>query len=420
MRLNSHIINGLSLMVIQGANALFPLLIFPYLLSVLGKDAFAEMVVAETLAFYVLTVCLYSFDISGVQAIIDARSQSEKAREAECFINILSVRIVLFLISSLIVVSLYYVFTDGNVLILLGWLAFSLGLILQCNYYFQAIENNLLLAVFVLIARLAGVVAVYVFIHSEADVVLTSLILGASFLLSGVAAIIVLFNHFTLNCVRLASINAMISLIYEGRHLFFGNVSVTLFRGANVLILAGVSNSTAVSSYALAEKVIKSIQALARPLNQLFVPRVVKAWSLLSIKQRNNLQAFHLVWRNTRVQVFLMAFVLPIGVVSIYIAHTWGIVPGFSDQTILLIALMAPAVIFGVANAMFGAVGLNLIGAQSYFASVVFIVGACIFLFSMIMSRYYAAFGAASAFILAEMLLLTSFTWKYLRTPTHG
>ena len=59
MRLNSNLTNGLALVAIQGANALFPLLVFPFLLTVLGKDAFAELVVAEAMAFYVLTVCLY-------------------------------------------------------------------------------------------------------------------------------------------------------------------------------------------------------------------------------------------------------------------------------------------------------------------------------------------------------------------------
>lgn len=413
MKFNANVVNGLSLMAIQGANALFPLLVFPYLLGVLGADAFAELVVAEAIAFYVLAVCLYSFDTSGVLAIIEARSQSEKLKEAGCFFNIISSRIALFFISSLPLVSIYYLLVDGNVAILLAWLAFVLGMILQNNYYFQAIENNWLLAAIVLCSRFSGVVAIYLFVDGEEDVLLASTILGGSFLFSGMAAFIILLSRFGLNSVRLVSARAIITLLYEGRHLFFGNVSVTLFRGANVLILAGVSSSAAVSTYALAEKVIKSIQALARPLNQLFVPKAVKAWSLLSIEKKSDQQAFALIWKNTRIQLFLMLFILPVGVISIYVAHIWWGIAGFIDETVVLIALMAPAVMFGVANAMFGAIGLSLIGAQSYFASAVFFVGVFIFLFSVIMSHYYAAFGAATAFVLGEMLLIMSFFWKY-------
>ncbi len=420
MKFNANVVNGLSLMAIQGANALFPLLVFPYLLGVLGADAFAELVVAEAIAFYVLAVCLYSFDTSGVLAIIEARSQNEKLKEAGCFFNILSSRIALFFVSSLPLVSIYYLLVDGNVAILLAWLAFVLGMILQNNYYFQAIENNWLLAVIVLCSRFGGVVAIYLLVDGEEDVLLASTILGGSFLVSGMAAFIILLSRFGLNSVRLVSARAIITLLYEGRHLFFGNVSVTFFRGANVLILAGVSSSAAVSTYALAEKVIKSIQALARPLNQLFVPKAVKAWSLLSVEKKSNQQAFVLIWKNTRIQLLLMLFILPVGVISIYVAHTWWRLPGFIDETVVLIALMAPAVMFGVANAMFGAIGLSLIGAQSYFASAVFAVGIFSFLFSMIMSYYYDAFGAASAFVIAEALLLMSFMRKYLGKPAHG
>ncbi|MFC6337425.1 oligosaccharide flippase family protein [Pseudomonas sp. CCM 7891] len=420
MRVNANLINGLSLVSIQGANALFPLLVFPFLLTVLGKDAFAELVVAEAMAFYVLTVCLYSFDTSGVHSIIEARKQGGASAEAECFFNILGTRIALFVVSALPLAGAYHVFADGSLTVLLAWLCFVLGMILQCNYYFQAIESNGLLAAFVLISRFCAVLAIYFFVDGAEDILLASMILAGSFLASGIAAFIFLLCRFGVGSMRSASAKAIISLLGEGRHLFFGNISVVLFRGANVLILTGVSNTAAVSTYAVAEKVVKSIQALARPLNQLFMPKAVKAWSLLALEHKTNLQAFDLIWKSTRIQICLMFFVLPIGVLAIYTSHILGFLPGFSDEVIILIALMAPAVIFGVANAMFGAVGLTLIGAQSYFATTVFAVGTSIFLFSLTVSYFFDAFGAALAFVLAEILLLISFVWKYLRKPKHG
>lgn len=420
MRINQNLINGLALVSIQGANALFPLLVFPFLLTVLGKDAFAEVVVAEAMAFYVLTVCLYSFDTSGVHSIVEARKQGGASAEAECFFNIFGARIVLFMASALPLAGAYYVFADGGTAVLLVWLCFVLGMILQCNYYFQAVENNTLLAVFVLISRFCAVFATYFFIDSAADILLASMILAGSFLASGVAAFIFLLSRLGAGRIGSASVNGIISLLREGRHLFFGNISVALFRGANILILAGVSNSAAVSAYAVAEKVIKSIQALARPLNQLFMPKAVKAWSLLANEQKTHLRAFKLIWENTRLQICLMLIVMPVGVLLIYLGHAQGFFLGFSYEAVILITLMAPAVIFGVANAMFGAVGLTLIGAQSYFAAAVFSVGASIFLFSVAVCYYFDAYGAAVAFVFAEMFLLMAFLWKYQGKKRNG
>ncbi|AEV61671.1 oligosaccharide flippase family protein [Pseudomonas ogarae] len=413
MRINQNLINGLALVSIQGANALFPLLVFPFLFTVLDKDAFAELVVAEAMAFYVLTVCLYSFDTSGVHSIVEARKQGGASAEAECFFNILGARIVLFIVSALPLASAYYVFTDGGGAVLLVWLCFVLGTILQCNYYFQAAENSIPLAVFVLVSRFCAVLAIYLIVDSVTDILVVSMILAGSFLVSGVAALIFLVFRFGAGSIGLASADGIISLLREGWHLFLGNISVALFRGANILILAGVSNSVAVSAYAVAEKVIKSIQALARPLNQLFMPKAVKAWSLLAVEQKTNLWAFKLIWDNTRFQIYLMLVALPLGVLAIYAGHTQGLLPGFNDEAIMLIILMAPAVIFGVANAMFGVVGLTLIGAQAYFAITVFSIGASVFLFSLVVSCFFGALGAALAFVLAEMLLLIAFICKY-------
>lgn len=58
-------------------------------------------------------------------------------------------------------------------------------MILQSNYYFQAVENNWLLATFVVSSRVTAVLAVYVFVHKGTDVFLASIILAGSFLVSG-------------------------------------------------------------------------------------------------------------------------------------------------------------------------------------------------------------------------------------------
>jgi PST family polysaccharide transporter len=61
-----------------------------------------------------------------------------------------------------------------------------------------------------------------------------------------------------------------------------------------------------------------------------------------------------------------------------------------------------------------------LIGAQSYFAAAVFSVGASIFLFSVAVCYYFDAYGAAVAFVFAEMFLLMAFLWKYQGKKRNG
>ncbi|MEX5340048.1 oligosaccharide flippase family protein [Pseudomonas sp. I2] len=420
MRFKSNAVNALSLVAIQGANALFPLFVFPYLLVVLGKDAFASLVVAEAVAFYVLTICLYSFDTSGVQAIIESRKHGRPENEAACFFNMLGARLVLFFVSAIMLISGSALVPGAKTELLAIWLIFVLGMILQSNFYFQAIERNFALAVSITTSRFAAVGAIYLLVHDAADLVVACVILAGSFLASGVVAIIIVMRHFGISSLRFISRREIALNLVEGRHLFFGNLSVTLFRGANVLILSALSDAAAVAAYALSEKIIKSIQALARPLNQVFAPKAVKAWSLLDEKEKRPEMARSLIWRSTRLQLLMMLVLLPLTVGAIWAGHEFGFLPGFEGETVLLIALMAPAVMFGVANAMFGAVGLNLLNAQAYFASAVFLVGACIFVLSLVLSHVFNAFGAASAFVLAELFLLIAFLRKYKGKTDRG
>ncbi|HDS1748007.1 oligosaccharide flippase family protein [Pseudomonas sp. M2] len=420
MRFKIGTLNALSLVAIQGANALFPLLVFPYLLSVIGEESFAIIVTAEALAFYALTVCLYSFDTSGVQSVINVRKTGERILEASCVFNIFATRIVLFLLSSFVLVGVASFLSNSSLQVLLVWMLFVLGTILQSNFYFQAIEDNFALASCIIVSRIIGVVGVYCFVNGPEDLLLASSLLAGSYFISGVAGFLLLLTRFDVSAFRTIRIAKIYTLLQDGRYIFFGNLSVSFFRGANVLILSELSNAAAVSTYAIAEKVIKSIQALARPLNQIFAPKAAKAWSDLDKESRTEKQALILLWRNTRIQVWLMLAVMPVAVSAIYLGSYFELLNGFDSHVVALIALMSPAVCFGVANAMFGPVGLSLIGAQSYFAKSVLLIGVLAFTVSMIVSYLFGAPGAGSAFVMAEFCLLVAFVIRYRRrSATH-
>lgn len=413
MRNNVSAINVLSLAAIQGANALFPLLVFPYLLVVLGKDEFASLVVAEAIAFYMLTVCLYSFDTAGVQLIVDARLDSSGGAESKCFVNILAARVLLFIVATLACVGLLSIFSTIDLVMVVVWAMFAFGTVLQSNYYFQAIESNFVLASFVIVSRFTAVICVYLLVKGEDDALLASVILAGSYMVSGFSSLVFLSRRFRFSVVELISVSEVVELIWKGRHIFIGNLSVALFRGANVLILAWVSTSTAVSIYALAEKVIKSVQALTRPLNQLQTPKVFRGWAGLPEEYKSHLNAFRLIWKYSRIQIILMAIVLPLMVAFAHVLSAMGMLPGFESDVVVLISWMSPAVIFGVANSMFGSVGLSVIGRQSYFAKSVLVVGGGAFIISLLFSSIWGASGAGVAFVMAEILLLLAFIAGY-------
>jgi len=411
--INKTVVNTISLASIQAANALFPLLVFPYLFLVFGETEFSHIVIAEAISLYILAVSLYSFDVLGVRYVIE---DLESGRDGlTYYVNILALRTLLFFIIAVPALAIIYFTLNDYFLIFSIWLLFVVGSILQSNYYFQALENNVVLAMVIVLSRLAAVLFIYVYVVGEGDTNLAVLLLAGSFFVSGVVSFfyVILTQAFTLRDVDRG---LMFRLLIEGKEIFIGNISVALFRGANVLILSVVSNASAVAVYSLAEKFIKSWQAVARPLNQVFIPKVIKAWSKLALAEKSNQKAFEIVWQYSRIQIVLMLLSIPIVFFVIGLASTFELLSGFSNETFILIAIMSLSVVSGIANAMFGAVGLSLIDSQRYFAYSVMMVGFSSMLFSFVASYYFQARGGALAYVLSECLLLLVFIVKYRRS----
>jgi O-antigen/teichoic acid export membrane protein len=283
-------------------------------------------------------------------------------------------------------------------------------MILQANYFFQAIEKNIFLAVSVLVSRVITLLLIIISVKGPEDVLLSASILSFGFFFSGLLSFFyVLYN---LGWPYLPKMQNSVRLIFEGRHLFTGNASVALFRSANVLILAIVANDAAVASYSLAEKYVKSGQALTRPLNQFFVPKAIAAWQSLNGEEKIPKNAYSLIWQKTKYQFFSLNLLIPLFVLAIAIlSGGWG--DFIQSSSFFIFIVMVPSIYFGVLNAMFGAVGLNMLGHQAYFAKAVFITGVVSFGICIGASYYFEAYGAAFSYVLAEMILFYLFYRNY-------
>lgn len=148
----------LELAIIQGANAVFPVLVFPFMLISLGADIFKDIALGEVLALYTLIFSMYSFDIISVQKVISSITVQEKYK---VYILTLLCRLGLFILSSSILLIITYLINKTLSFYFLLFLLYPLGMILQSNYFFQATNDNKPLAFFVLITRSMSVLLIY-------------------------------------------------------------------------------------------------------------------------------------------------------------------------------------------------------------------------------------------------------------------
>lgn len=412
--MKKNIINLISLSVIQVANAITPLVIFPYALATVGTDAYAALATTEAATIAISAFVLYSFEIDGPARIARLNKSFNSETVSDIFSQIFYSRLAIFLMVLIIAVPVVWMVFDERIAGLFTlWLGVPLSFVLQSNWLYQAIERNTAQAAIVLISRFASFVIVVAYATDNEKVMLIPATISVCYIFGGVASIIYLKKVMQVK-FKTVKFNQICSQLVEGRHIFLGNFSVALYREFNVLILGAVGVGTsAIANYSLAEKLIKGVQAVMRPLNQLFFP---KALRLLTEQSIPNTRSLNILWKLLYPQLLALIFL------SVTISLNWLLIipdaiklekiPDHHNVEVLFI-LMIPAVFFGVANYMLGLTGLNFMKHQKYMMKSIVATGLISIAVCSVMSVKYGALGAGAGFVMAEAILFLFVLRKY-------
>ena len=412
--LKRNFANLASLFAVQIANAALPLFVFPYLLRVAGQAAYAQVALAEAVALAVLTLALYSFDIDAVARVVGLDPARHGAAIAQAFSSILLARLLLFAGGAALALIGCLILSPDLVVPLAWWLLLPLSYVLQSAWLFQGLERNVPIATAMISSRLLCVALIVLLVRRPDQYLLIPVLVG-SLTLAG-ALVLLTYAHRTLGVrLRRVPLAEILALFRHGRPVFFGNASVFMYRDMNIVLLtAAGANAPAVAAYSMAEKLLKGLQAGARPLNQFYFPNAVRVLHGKHKPDRTTLLTLlRLTWPQFAALLGLIVVLMAVWLV------TADRLPGVKDlpgrgMIGELFALMLPAVFFGVANFMFGSIGLNHLGERRFLFVCLLGVGFANLLSCYVLARFIGASGAALAFVMSEALLAILIVSRYL------
>lgn len=393
----------LELAIIQGANAVFPVLVFPFMLISLGADIFKDIALGEVLALYTLIFSMYSFDIISVQKVISSITVQEKYK---VYILTLLCRLGLFILSSSILLIITYLINKTLSFYFLLFLLYPLGMILQSNYFFQATNDNKALAFFVLITRSMSVLLIYFYEvpNLELKSFFYVFFVSGAYFFSGLLSMLLVLYKNRKNKISIGK-KDFVEYIKNGYYLFLANVFVILYRNSNVLILGFLASPIATSLYATAEKIIKSVQSIATPVNQFYFTKLVKEHKSKNEEYKAG-EYKKLITSCTVVQLkimFAISMVLIIaGLGVFYFFENLGEI----RQALAPLFIMLFSIFMGIYNFMFGSVGMSVIGLKKEFSHMTVITGISTIVIALILIPLLAESGAAIAYVSAELILL--------------
>lgn len=407
-------INLAALTCLQASNAVIPLLIVPLAIVRLGAGAYAHVAIAEAISMIAVAAVLYSFEVDGVSRIIGFGIRSHRAELSTVLSTILFARLLIFAAVSTTLMAGTFLFTALDPALLACWLLVPFGQVFHSYWFYQGIESNVPPAMLTFAARLSSLVLIATCVHSAEDSVLVPLAVGAPFAIAGLLSATYKIRSLNMQIGR-TSHTQVFAYLGQGRRIFLGTAAVMLYREINVLLmgLAGVP-AAAISSYSLAEKGIKMVQAVSRPLTQIAFPKVLRALGHVDRPER---RAAQIIARYTIPQMAVLAAAMAFLWLSV--DHLVILVPSLArfqhlPDIGLMLVILAPAPLFGIANFMLGSAGLNYLGSQDYYLRAILATGLASVAACFLLSTLIGAVGAAICFVGAEFTLLMLVVRRYV------
>jgi PST family polysaccharide transporter len=391
----------------QGANYILPFITIPYLVRTIGIEKYGLVAFAQSFAAYFVIFTDYGFSLSATKLISINRDNSQKI--SEVFSSVLFVKLAFVILSvifsTVIIFSFKKFYSEYEIfyfslLILIGQMLFPVWL-------FQGLEKMKYITFINILIKLFFTLCIFIFIRQEKNYLYVPLINSLGFLVGGLVAFYIAIKQFNIKfSFNLANIK---NQLIDGWHLFLAILSTNIYRNANTFFLGLVSTNTAVGYYALASKIIISLQALMSPIGQSLYPHLSKKYHTIS--RKDAIKNLFSIAKYYGLILFVIVFlVLIFSNFIIKIIAAKPMIEAAIDMRVLSFVIF-----FGSFNYLFGTIGLINLNFERYFTKCIVFVSIFDIITCLTLGYFFKDLGASIAFVASEFFLLLLVFSKILR-----
>ena len=357
----------LNLLIIRASSLIMPLVIFPYLLSVIGKEKFGEILFVQSIIVFFSTVVVFGTNISGLKVATLKKNINETL-----FLVLILRSLILLLIIFISAVVIYFISIEIKLL----WIILSSHLLFElfnCQWYFQ-LKNKVHVLSFVNFGIRFSVVILLFAFTSDGNVI------NISSIITLVPIFIPLISLYLVGAHRVRMPNRPFRKVYllflRSKKIFLSSIIIAVKDRFNTLFLGVFFGPASVVAYELGIKLLNIITIPSSMLTTVLLPTAMKKKSLIV---------------SMKYIVIISALSLVIMFISLVIFHHFG--QGYfsledkdvSSVTILLFCSIPLTISNAIGMLVFNAFGYE----KSYLNSVIFttayycfIIILCCFFFS--------------------------------------
>jgi PST family polysaccharide transporter len=388
--------NFFSLSVLQLTNFLLPLLIFPYLVRVLGIDKYGVVAYAQAFTTFFVIITDYGFNLSATRDI--SVSKEDHLTIASIFNAVLTSKIFLLVVSFFLFAGIVLVVDKLSVNWLLYIFSYSIviGQVLFPVWFFQGVQQMKYITILNITSKFIFTGLIFLLIHKPEDFIYVNLLLGSGSIVAGIISLYLVKSKFSIS-FKVSSPAEVKQQLKEGWHLFTSTFAINIYMNSNVFILGLFAGDLVVGFYSIAEKLMHIIRQLLTVFSQAVFPYVCKIAQEEQGKIMSLFKKLHLPFIITILAGCILLFVLAEHIVVLLSGDT-------SADVVFLVRLLSIVPFIVALNIPAYQLMLAYNFKNSY--SVILITGSCLNIgLNILLAQQYLATGTAIAVLVTEIFI---------------
>lgn len=393
--------NFTSLSLLQLANYIFPVITLPYLVRVLGPEKYGLINFAAAFSAYFVIITDYGFNLSATQEISVNRNDKEKV--SEIFSSVLTIKIILFFLSSgifFLIVNMFELFSNDAGLYSIMFIG-VVGIVLFPLWVYQGVEKMKYILIINVAIRSVTIVSIFLLVKVENDYLLLAVIYTITQVMTGITGLFFAIRKFDLRYLFPSKVQ-LLEQLKKGWNLFLSSIWINLYTTSNVFILGLFAPNSVVGYYSAADKVRIAFQGILSSMSQSVFPYVNKllAESYQKFISFNRKLLKISVMIGIIISSSLFLFAEPI--VRIVLGNEYS-------QSVIVLRIIAwlPLIIF-LSN-VFGIQTMLPLNYQKRFSQILFLAALINLMISFSIVPSYFEIGTAVSMLVTEIFVTLSF-----------
>jgi PST family polysaccharide transporter len=269
---------------LQLISSAFGILIYPYLIRMMGGESYGLYVYALAITSYFIGLISFGFNFPGVKAI--SENKTNVNIKSEIVSSILTSKIYLGGLSVFIFLILLFSipFLRENKLIIVIVFTQVIAEILYPSWYFQGVQKMKIVTYIQLTLRILSVPFIFILVKSPNDVWVYALIASSTV----IASSIFLFSYliYTENLtIRFQQFNKTRTYFKDALPFFWSSTAGTIKQESVTIIIGAFFGMKDVALYDLANKLIMLPRMLTMSINSALFPKVIENVKSATVKK---------------------------------------------------------------------------------------------------------------------------------------